>query len=169
MHLVSSDCHKMGICLPLEFCSLTRIGDAFPWKAKARNVKQRILWNSSQRNTSSDLIHLYITQIFQSAPVCVTLELSKSFNPAELSIQLFSEPLSPTGKLQEDYCEKLILLPLSSSFCISLPLSLLEKAFAWIVCLLKKFSTPSTWKIWFSLEVISLDFSISSAEISTED
>lgn len=63
LHLSSSDCCKMGIHLPLKFCSLACVGDAFLWKAEANIINQRNLWNRSQRETSTDLTHLYITQV----------------------------------------------------------------------------------------------------------
>lgn len=80
-------------------CALACIEDWFPLKAHARSVNQRLLWTSSQRDTSNDLIHPCITQIFQSVPACASLCLVKKLHLAELSVQLFRELLIPPGKL----------------------------------------------------------------------
>lgn len=151
---MSFDCHKKGFCLPLELCSLICIGDAFPWKAKARNVKQRILWTSSQRDTSSDQIHLCITQIFKVILPVLPVSCQKA-SPSRAVNSALQRATESYWKTSGGLLWKADPIAISSSFCISLPCSLSEKAFALIVRLFKKFSTPSTWKLWFSLEVIS--------------
>lgn len=134
MHLVSSDCHKMGIHLPLELCSYLH-RSAFPWKAKAITINQRMLQTSSQQDTSNDLIHLCIKQIFKVLLPMLPLVHQKA-SPSRAVSSCLQRTTDTSWNTLELW--KANPIAISSSFHISLPCSLLQKAFAWIVCFLKK-------------------------------
>lgn len=151
---MSSDCHKIGIHLPLELCSLTCVGNAFPQKAKPRTINQRILWTSSQSDTLRDLIHLFITQIFKVLLPVLSLVHQKA-SPSRAVSSALQSTTDSSWKSLGGLLWKANPIAISNSFCIALPCSLLQNTFAWIVCCLKKISTPSTWKICSSLAVMS--------------
>lgn len=142
-------------------CALTCIEDWFPLKAHARTVNQRILWTSSQRDTSNDLIHPCITQIFQVLLPVQPFVLSKSFTKQSCQ---FSFSGNHWFLLENwvDHSEILILLLCQRGFsCISLPGFLLQKPFSLNYFHMKYLVLCGSDD--------TMDFSASSTKVSTEE